>query len=175
MPLFFLLLFIAVPLIEIALFIQIGSLIGLWPTLFTVIATAVIGTWLLRKQGFAVIQQAQEAASRNEPPVEPIIHGVFLLIAGLLMLTPGFFTDAIGFMLLVPSIRLKIAYGLWDRMKDHVHVVTPGQGFGPGGYADPRSSSAGGTVIDGEAFEEDEDLSPQEKARLREETPWRTR
>ena len=119
------LIFIAVPIIEIALFIQVGSMIGLWPTLATVVLTAVIGTWLLRRQGFAVLNQARDNAAQNKLPVEPVIHGVFLLIAGLLMLTPGFFTDVIGFLLLIPPLRLAIAYGIWARIKDHVEFITP--------------------------------------------------
>ncbi|MGI9372477.1 MAG: FxsA family protein [Hyphomicrobiales bacterium] len=173
-PLFLFFLFIAVPLIEIALFIQIGSIIGLWPTLLTVIGTAVLGTWLLRQQGFAVLQQAQEASARNELPVEPIIHGVFLLIAGLLMLTPGFFTDAIGFLLLIPPLRLKIAYGIWDRIKNHVHVVTPGQGPNPGDFDGPRPGGSQGPIIDGEVMEED-DITPDERQKRLDETPWGTR
>ena len=174
MPLFFFFLFIAVPLIEIALFIQIGSIIGLWPTLFTVIATAVIGTWLLKQQGFAVLKQAQEASARNELPVEPIIHGVFLLAAGLLMLTPGFFTDAIGFLLLVPSLRLKIAYGIWDRIKDHVHVVGSGQGPGNNNYGNPSSPHGPGPVIEGEIIDED-DVKPSKESSKHDDSPWGTR
>jgi len=173
-PLFFFFLFIAVPLIEIALFIQIGSLIGLWPTLITVIATAIIGTWLLRQQGISVLQQAQEANARNELPVESIIHGVFLLAAGLLMLTPGFFTDAIGFLLLVPPLRLKIAYGIWDRIKDHVHVVNPGGSQQTGGFDNnPRPSSAG-PVIEGEIVVE-EDPTSQMDVPPRDDSPWGSR
>lgn len=172
MPLILFFIFIAVPLIEIALFIQIGSLIGLWPTLATVVATAVIGTWLLRQQGFTVLKQAQESAARNELPLEPIIHGVFLLAAGLLMLTPGFFTDAIGFALLIPPVRLAIAHGIWSRIKDNVHVVTPGMGPSPrqpgNGYEHPHA----GPVIDGEVVSEDEDGrdSPQQR---NDDSPWR--
>ena len=148
----FLITFIAVPVIEIALFIQVGSLIGLLPTLATVVLTAVIGTWLLRQQGFAVLADARKTMERSEIPLEPVIHGFFLLIAGLLLLTPGFFTDAIGFACLIPKLRLAVAYGIWDKIKDHVHVV------GPGGMSHPgqgqRSPTGAGPVIDGEVVNE---------------------
>ncbi len=149
----FLFIFVLVPIIEIGLFIQIGSLIGLWPTLATVVLTAVVGTWLLRQQGFAALAQAREATRQQRFPVEPVIHGIFLLIAGLLLLTPGFFTDAIGFVLLVPPLRLAIAYGVWHRIKDHVQYIDPmGQArrqHHPGGQG------GAGPVIDGEIVNED--------------------
>ncbi|MEM7429024.1 MAG: FxsA family protein [Pseudomonadota bacterium] len=148
--------FIAVPIIEIALFIQVGSLIGLFPTLGIVVLTAVAGTWLIRQQGFAVLTQARRNVESSEVPVEPVIHGIFLLIAGLLLLTPGFFTDAIGFACLIPPLRLAVAYGIWDKIKDHVHVVGPGGMSQPGGRpgARPGASRAGGPVIDGEVIDE---------------------
>lgn len=152
----FLFIFIVVPIVEIGLFIQVGSLIGLWPTLATVVLTAVVGTWLLRQQGIAALTQAQEAARKSQFPLEPVIHGVFLLIGGLLLLTPGFFTDAIGFLLLVPPLRLAIAYGVWDKIKDHVHIVTPMGHAGAGPQAGPDRRDNGGPVIDGEIVREEE-------------------
>jgi UPF0716 protein FxsA len=172
-PLFILILFISVPLIEIGLFIQVGSLIGLWPTLATVVLTAIIGTWLLRQQGFAVIAQARETTARNELPVEPIIHGVFLLVAGLLMLTPGFFTDAIGFLLLVPRIRLGIAYAIWDKIKDNVHVVQPGMRPHPGSPVDRSTGPGVGPIIDGEAIESETKSKP-DAGPPRDDSPWRS-
>ena len=86
--------FIAVPVIEIALFIEIGGWIGLWSTIGVVILTAFAGTTLLRLQGLTVLQRVQESAARNEIPVEEVFTGLCLLVAGVLLLTPGFFTDA---------------------------------------------------------------------------------
>ncbi len=148
----FLFIFIAVPIIEIALFIQVGSLIGLLPTLATVVLTAVAGTWLLRQQGFAVLAEARRNMESSEVPVEPVIHGIFLLIAGLLLLTPGFFTDAIGFACMIPRLRLAVAYGIWDKIKDHVHVVGPGGMPHPGTGSRPQGGE--GPVIDGEVIRE---------------------
>ncbi len=110
-------LFVGVPVAEIGLFIQVGGLIGLWPTLITVVLTALLGTALLRAQGFGVMARAQEAMNRGEVPVDQAIHGVFLLVAGLLLLTPGFLTDAIGFALFVPPIRLALGRKIWQAVQ----------------------------------------------------------
>ena len=107
MPLFRLLLvlFIAIPLIEIYLLIQVGGIIGAWPTVFLVVATAVIGVGLLRLQGLSTMMRAREAMARGELPALTMLEGVALIVAGALLLTPGFFTDTIGFLLLVPPVR----------------------------------------------------------------------
>lgn len=103
MPLF--LLFLIVPLIEIALFIQIGGIIGLWWTLAIVILTALLGTILVRSQGAAVLAQVRRSFDDLRDPTEPLAHGAMILFSGALLLTPGFFTDAVGFALLTPGIR----------------------------------------------------------------------
>jgi UPF0716 protein FxsA len=100
-----LLAFVGIPLAEIALFIEVGGRIGLWPTLATVIATAIIGSALLRLQGLNALRQLQGSLERGEMPVEHIFTGACLLVAGAFLLTPGFLTDTIGFMLFVPIIR----------------------------------------------------------------------
>ena len=92
-----LLAFIAVPLIEIGLFIQVGGTIGLWPTLLVVLLTAVAGTWLVRSQGTQTLQNLQGSLKNMKDPTEPLAHGAMILLAGALLLTPGFFTDAIRF------------------------------------------------------------------------------
>ncbi len=97
--------FVAVPLIEIALFIEVGGAIGLWPTLAIVVLTAVIGTALLRRQGLAELDRLRAALDGHGDPSSPLVHGAMILFAGALLLTPGFFTDAIGFALLLPPVR----------------------------------------------------------------------
>ena len=99
------LLFLTVPLIEIALFIQIGGLIGLGWTLVTVVLTALIGTMLVRSQGAAVLGQLRGSFEDLRDPTEPLAHGAMILFSGALLLTPGFFTDAVGFALLIPGVR----------------------------------------------------------------------
>lgn len=109
--------FLAVPLIEIALFIQVGGLIGLWPTLGIVVLTAILGTWLVRTQGAMAIGRLRSSFQKLDDPTEPLAHGAMILIAGALLLTPGFFTDAVGFSLLAPPIRKSLFQFLRKRIK----------------------------------------------------------
>ncbi|MBO6624228.1 MAG: FxsA family protein, partial [Roseicyclus sp.] len=97
--------FLMVPLIEIALFIQVGGLIGLWPTLGIVVLTAILGTWLVRSQGRQALENLRRSFGALNDPTEPLAHGAMILFSGALLLTPGFFTDAVGFALLVPGVR----------------------------------------------------------------------
>ncbi|MBZ0123079.1 MAG: FxsA family protein, partial [Roseovarius sp.] len=92
-----LLAFLTVPLIEIALFIQVGGAIGLWPTLGIVVLTAVLGAWMVRSQGALALGQLRTSFSRLEDPAEPLAHAAMILVSGALLLTPGLFTDAVGF------------------------------------------------------------------------------
>ncbi len=96
---------IGVPVIEIAVFIEIGGRIGLWWTVGLVVLTAVIGTALLRHQGLSTLARARASLDQGKLPVRELLDGVCLLIAGALLLTPGFVTDAVGALLLVPPLR----------------------------------------------------------------------
>ena len=100
-----LLAFIAVPLVEIGLFIQVGGLIGLWPTLLIVLVTAIIGSYMVRAQGAIALGQVRDSFNQLSDPSEPLAHGAMILFSGALLLTPGFFTDTVGFLLLVPAVR----------------------------------------------------------------------
>ncbi len=100
-----LLLLLVVPLVEIGLFIMIGDVVGLWPTLLIVVITAIIGAALLRTQGLRVFVEIHQSAAQGRDPAIPLLHGVMIFVSALLLLTPGFFTDAIGFALLFPRIR----------------------------------------------------------------------
>ncbi len=99
------LLFICIPLIEIYLLIQIGAQIGALPTLGLIVFTALVGAFLLRIQGLITLAKIRQSMDRGELPAGSLIEGLILLIAGVLLLTPGFFTDALGFICLVPSTR----------------------------------------------------------------------
>ena len=103
------LLFLLVPMLEIYLLIQVGGVIGALPTVLLVVLTAFIGAYLLRQQGFATLQKAQESLARGELPAGSLLEGAILLVTGALLLTPGFFTDAVGFICLVPVARQAIA------------------------------------------------------------------
>lgn len=111
--------FIAVPLIEIALFIQVGGAIGVWPTLAIVVLTALIGTALLRRQGFQEMNRFRAAMAGMGDPSEPLVHGAMILFAGALLLTPGFFTDGLGFALLLPPVRARLFTQIRKRIVVH--------------------------------------------------------
>jgi UPF0716 protein FxsA len=113
---YLLLAFIIIPLLEIAMFIQVGGLIGLWPTLALVLITAFAGTALLRAQGFAVLQRARASLARNEMPVTEVFDGFCLVVAGVLLLTPGFVTDTLGLLLFVPPVRAALRRLIFQRM-----------------------------------------------------------
>lgn len=104
--------FIIVPIIEIALFIQVGGAIGLWPTLLAVVLTAIIGTVLVRSQGANAWNELQRSLAEMRDPSRPLAHGVMILVAGILLLTPGFFTDAISLLLLIPGVRNAVIKGV---------------------------------------------------------------
>ncbi len=118
-------LFLTVPLIEIALFIQIGGLIGLFPTLGIVVLTAIIGTWLVRSQGRQALENLRQSFGALNDPTEPLAHGAMILFSGALLLTPGFFTDAVGFALLIPGVRAWVFRELQKRVT--VQSVVSGQ------------------------------------------------
>ena len=99
------LIFLVVPLVEIYFLIQIGSVVGAGWTIFLVVFTAMLGAFLVRAQGFSTLARVQTQLSRSEMPAMEIIEGLFLFVAGALLLTPGFFTDAIGFICLTPPLR----------------------------------------------------------------------
>ncbi len=100
-----LLLFIAVPLAEIWLLLQVGGMIGALPTICLVVLTAAVGAMLVRAQGFSTVLELRRSLDAGEVPAVAIIEGIFLLVAGALLLTPGFVTDMIGFAGLVPPLR----------------------------------------------------------------------
>lgn len=117
MPLFraLFLVFLIVPIIEIYLLIQVGQEIGAGWTIFLVVATAVAGAALLRYQGLATLYEAQNKMAHGELPASALLEGVMLLLAGALLLTPGFFTDALGFLFLIPMLRKRLAKALLHR------------------------------------------------------------
>ena len=99
------LLFIFVPIIEIYFLIQVGGVIGAIPTIGLVIFTALLGAMLVRFQGMTTLQRTRVSMEQGQVPALEMLEGVLLLFAGLLLMTPGFFTDGIGFALLIPPLR----------------------------------------------------------------------
>lgn len=144
--------FLAVPLIEIALFIQVGGLIGLWPTLGIVVLTAILGTFLVKTQGAMAMNNLRGSFSRLEDPSEPLAHGAMILVSGALLLTPGFFTDGVGFALLMPPVRSAV----FQFLKKRVKVQRFDMGDRPGEtmhQTQHRPTPTDDTVIDGDYTE----------------------
>ena len=98
-----------IPFAEIYLLLQVGGIIGALPTIFLVVFTAALGAWLLRRQGFATFRRFQENLAQGVIPAYEMIEGPIILLGGLLLLTPGFITDVLGFACLIPPLRKKIA------------------------------------------------------------------
>lgn len=139
--------FLIVPFVEIYVLLQVGSVIGAFPTIFLVVFTAALGAWLLRRQGFATWQRFQSNLNQGMIPAYEMIEGPILLVGGALLLTPGFFTDAMGFACLIPALRRKIAQYI---IENHLLVTESGSIFK---QARPQSSSS---VIEGEYSKDDE-------------------
>jgi len=125
MPYLFIL-FIVMPIVEIAVLIQVGGAIGGWTTIGIVILTAIIGTAMLRQQGIATLNKAQLRMRNGEMPAQQMIEGLLLLIGGVLLLTPGFITDFFGFCTLFPVSRRYLAAKLSAGVLSNMNVFVGG-------------------------------------------------
>ncbi|MCG9563900.1 membrane protein FxsA [Photobacterium sp. ZSDE20] len=162
-----LLLFIFVPIIEIGLFIQVGGFLGLWPTIALVLITAFVGASLVRSQGIQTLMSVQGRLQQGEMPAQQILEGVMLAVAGVLLLTPGFMTDALGMLVLLPAPRAMIAKKMMEKMV--VKNMSGGfhaggqAGFGQGPFGqdpfnrDPFEQSKDGNTFEGEFEKKDDD------------------
>ena len=103
------LLFLTVPLVELYVLIQVGQGIGALSTILLCILTAALGAILLKIQGLLTLMRAREKLSQGEIPADNLLEGLILLVTGVLLLTPGFITDVIGFLCLIPSLRSMLA------------------------------------------------------------------
>lgn len=173
MGLVILLILIGVPAVELWLLIEVGSEIGAAATIALIILTAVLGTLLFRIQGLATLQRLRGHIDRGETPAVEVVSGFGLLFAGLLLLIPGFATDALGFLLFIPPLRrwlagLIIAY-IVARGGTTVFVNLRGGPAGPGPHGPgPRGPGGRGDIIDGE-YEDLSDRGPTDSKQ--EDTP----
>ncbi|KAA8669172.1 membrane protein FxsA [Vibrio gigantis] len=162
-----LLLFIFVPIIEIGLFIQVGGFLGLWPTIALVLITAFVGASLVRSQGIQTLMSVQGRLQQGEMPAQQILEGVMLAVAGVLLLTPGFMTDALGMLVLLPAPRAMIAKKMMEKMvvknmSGGFHAGGQG-GFGQSPFGqdpfnrDPFDQSKDGNTFEGEFEKKDDD------------------
>ena len=162
---------IIVPVLELMLLIKIGQGIGALATAALVLFTALTGAYIISRQSLAVVTRTIEAASEGRPPVEPVLDGLFLMVAGALLLTPGLLTDVVALALLVPPVRRAVARATvrWLLRRADVRLTTytrderaeqePPRPSGAGHGADQGGLGAGlgdGPIIDGEFERVDE-------------------
>lgn len=122
-----LLIFITIPILEIAVLLKLDETIGLGQTIFLIFITGIIGAWLVRQQGISIIFQIKKELTNGNIPAKQMIDGVMILIAGAVLITPGLITDVVGFLLLIPFTRNFIRK--WIRLKfekyvNSTHIIT---------------------------------------------------
>jgi UPF0716 protein FxsA len=149
---------LAVPALEIAVFIVVGQQIGLFATLAMIFITAVIGSILLRIQGFGLLREIQKVLDEGGVPGRELVHGVMILLAGALLLTPGFVTDTIGFLLFIPPVR----DAAWHFLRSRIVVKTSHSRHE---WQDRQNGGPRTIDLDENEFSENPD----------EDSPWRSR
>jgi UPF0716 protein FxsA len=163
-------LLIVVPLVELYILIQVGSVIGALPTIAMVIGISIFGAWMLKRQGMSALLKADAAMKSGKMPVEAVLDSVALIAAGALLMTPGLLTDALGVLLLIPPVRRRIARALLYRlMKNGMFKVqtfstrSSGARSSGGPQSKPGGGRSGkdGPVIDGEFERLDGDGKPK--------------
>jgi UPF0716 protein FxsA len=153
-----LILFIAVPMIELVLLLKVGSKIGLFPTIVVIVVTGIIGASLTRWQGTQTLAKYQEALSQGRIPHQELIDGLLILVAGAVLLTPGFLTDAAGFLLLIPGVRQLIRNRLSRTIMEKVGDQSNARNSTP-----PSSDASGKTRADNTLDIEAEIIDPDNR------------
>ncbi|SIS47692.1 FxsA family protein [Insolitispirillum peregrinum] len=144
MPILSLLLVVGLPAAEIYTFVVVGEQIGGLATLGLVLLSTVIGGAIIRLQGLSLLPQVQQAMARHQPPAAALLNGMAVLLAGLLLIIPGFLTDALAVLLLLPPLRRGLLMlGLAAFARRWTASASAGS-FGPGGFAHPHQDFPGG-------------------------------
>ena len=154
------LLFIAIPLVELYLIIKVGGYIGAFWTVMIVIGTAVVGVNLLRMQGFNTLKRAQQNMERGAMPAMEMMEGIALAVGGALLITPGFLTDAIGFICLIPFTRQALIRAMIKRGSVQMHGFrnTSSYQSNSSGTSDGRANkNEGGRTLEGEFQRKDDE------------------
>lgn len=151
------LLFLVVPIIELYIIVQVASGVGIIETIGLLILISVVGAWLVRAQGLTVLRRVQGQLALGNVPGKEMVDGLLILLAGALMLTPGFMTDAFGLLLLIPPTRAVVRTILIRRYRNRVIVGGPGVTFG-GRYGPGRFD--GGYFTDVDEVDDDDDSAP---------------
>jgi len=133
-----LLLFVVIPIVELWVIIRVGSAIGFLNTLAIIIVVAVLGSWLVKREGLRVWRRFTESVSRGRVPTRELVDGVLILGAGALLLTPGFVTDVVGVLMLFPPTRAVIRSLVMRSVKKRTIVVRRGEGWIDADSTEPR-------------------------------------
>jgi UPF0716 protein FxsA len=179
MSLFLFIVFIILPIAEIAIFIQASRIITIPAVIALTLATAFTGSFLLRMQGFAALNRFMQSVEKGETPIIPILDGIGILMAGVLLLTPGLLTDAIGLLLFIPAVRHALGRYVFQRLisssKMHFHYhgggtewtdfrenLRPGAGHRPGSKPGEWSKDTGPRRSDNVVDAEFETIDPED-------------
>ena len=167
MPLLLLLAFVVVPAVEIYVIVQVGEAIGVVPTLVLLLADAVLGTWIFRREGRRAWQALQQAIGEHRVPTKEVADGALIVVGGALMLAPGFVTDAVGLLCVLPPTRavLRRSLSVWvgrrllpggmtGGVTGSVTGGVIGRGRRRGGPGAPPGDGPGPDVIDGEVVDD---------------------
>lgn len=120
-----LLLFLAVPALELMLLIYLGEHLGFWPTVGLILSTGILGAWLARQEGLRVLRAVQQEFQEGRMPARQLLEGLMVLIAGAFLLTPGLLTDMTGFLLLIPAIRSLIVSRVSSSIAQRLRIDQP--------------------------------------------------
>ena len=148
MPAVLVLLFVGVPLLEIWVILQVGAVIGGWPTFWLLVLDSLLGAWLLRLQGRRAWREFRQALTEARWPGDEVVQGALVLVGGTLLLTPGFVTDVVGFLLLVPPSRRVVSRMVRARMAVRAGLGGPGPTGASGSKRASRRSGLGVEVVE---------------------------
>lgn len=139
------LLFIVVPIVELYVIVQVAGGIGVLETIGLLIVVSIVGAWLVRREGMGVLRKVQTQLAAGEMPTKQIVDGGLIMFAGALMLTPGFVTDAVGVLLLIPPTRIAVRSVLMRRFRGRVQTI--GGGPTAAGFGGPFGPGFGGGPV----------------------------
>jgi UPF0716 protein FxsA len=165
---FLLLAFLVVPIVELYLFVAVSSSIGFGAALFWIVAVSVAGAWLVKREGMGAITRANRKVASGELPTDELINGILIVVAGALMLTPGFLTDAVGLLLLLPPSRAVLRRVLRKRFQAGPILIGgrfPGSSF-PGGHMGGRGPAGPGPRGSGDLWDAESWEEPPERPEL---------
>ena len=151
------LLLVSVPLLELYVIVQVAGGLGAGQTIVLLLVVSVVGAWMVRRSGLGVLNQIRTRLSQGEIPGNELVDGLLIMLAGALMLTPGFITDAVGLLLLFPPTRIGVRSVLVRRYSKRITVA--GWPPGSGGSGGPGGTRRFRPTFDAESFPDDEDGS----------------